>query len=171
MPQMVLPIFPEGSTYVTPELTFQRKDGQVTYFHGLMPVFIHDEDDMRSFRMITAQFCVNGSAKQVDIIKAFGVPSISVKRAVQKYREKGPAGFFAPRRPRGPAVLTPPVLAKAQEKLDEGLNPLEVADQLDLKSDTLRKAILAGRLHRPAKKGGPQTARKPNMPARRATGV
>jgi transposase len=96
---------------------------------------------------------VNGNAKQVEIIKAFGVPSCSVKRAVKLYKEKGTSGFFMPRRPRGPAVLTPPVLAEAQEKLDEGLSPSEVADQLDLKCDTLRKAIGGGRLHRPKKNG------------------
>jgi len=45
------------------------------------------------------------------------------------------------------------VLAEVQEKLDEGLNPSEVADQPDLKRDTLRKAIRAGRLHRPKKSG------------------
>ena len=154
MPQMVLPIFPEGCTHITPALTFARKDGRVTYFHGLMPVFTHDENDIRSFRMITSQFCVNGNAKQVEIIKAFGVPACSVKRAVKLYQEKGPSGFFMPRRPRGPAVLTLPVLAEAQEKLDEGLSPSEVADQLGLKRDTLRKAIGAGRLHRPKKKRG-----------------
>jgi DNA-directed RNA polymerase specialized sigma24 family protein len=43
------------------------------------------------------------------------------------------------------------VLAEAQEKLDEGLSSSEVADPLDLKRDTLRKAIRAGRLHRPKK--------------------
>jgi len=52
MPQMMLPIFPEGCTHIVPELTFAKKDGQVTYFHGLLPVFTHDEKDIRSFRMI-----------------------------------------------------------------------------------------------------------------------
>ncbi len=107
MPQLMLPIFPEGTTHITPVLTFAKKDGQVTYFHGVMPVFTHPENDIRSFRMITSQFCVNGSAKQVEIIKAFGVPGCSVKRAVKLYQEKGPSGFFMPPRPRGPAVLTP----------------------------------------------------------------
>jgi hypothetical protein len=36
--------------------------------------------------MITSQFCVNGCAKQSDIIRAFGVTSISVKRSVKTYR-------------------------------------------------------------------------------------
>jgi hypothetical protein len=34
-----------------------------------------------SFHMITAQFCVNGDAKQADIVRAFGVTKISLKRA------------------------------------------------------------------------------------------
>jgi hypothetical protein len=152
MPQMILPIFPKGTTHITTELTFEKRDGRVTYFHGLLPVFTHDAEDIKSFRMITAQFCINGSAKLVEIERAFGVPANSVKRAVKLYREKGPKGFFAPRKARGAAVLTPPVLAEAQEKLDEGMEPPEIADKLGIKRDTLRKAILHGRLHRPSKK-------------------
>jgi len=71
---------------------------------------------------------------------------------VKKYREKGAAGFFAPRPTRGARVLTDEVLAKVQAKLDEGLHPSLVSDQLGLKRDTVRKAIAAGRLHRPKKK-------------------
>ena len=95
MPQLVLPIFPQEATHITAELSFEKRDGWVTYFHGMLPVFRHSEDDIQSFRMITSQLCVTGSAKQVEIIKAFGVSLCSVKRAVKLYREKGPAGFFA----------------------------------------------------------------------------
>jgi len=52
-----------------------------------MPVFVHDADDIASFRMITSQFCINGNAKQAEIIRAFGVTKISMKRAVKRYRE------------------------------------------------------------------------------------
>jgi hypothetical protein len=48
-----------------------------------MPVFTHGEKDVATFRMITSQFCVSGYAKQSDIIRAFGVTSISVKRSVK----------------------------------------------------------------------------------------
>ncbi len=155
MPQMILPIFPAGSTRITNDLTFEKRDGRVTYFHGMMPVFSHDADDIKSFRMITAQFCINGNAKQVEITKAFGVPANSVKRAVKLYQEKGAGGFFAARKTRGAAVLIPSVLAEVQELLDEGLETKEIASRLDLKDDTLRKAILSGRLHRPQKKARP----------------
>ncbi len=152
MPQMQFPFFPEGVTHITPLLAFSRKDGRVTYFNGDMPVFFHDTEDIDSFRMITAQFCVNGNTRQVDIVRAFGISKISIKRAVKLFREAGPRGFYAKRKTRGPAVLTPRVLEQAQQLLDEGLETPEVADRLGIKRDTLSKAVRAGRLHKPAKK-------------------
>ena len=152
MPQIQFPFFPEGVTHITPLLAFSKQDARVTYFNGNMPVFIHDEDDLASFRMITAQFCANGNAKQAEICRAFGVSKISLKRAVKLYRESGPKGFYAPRKRRGAAVLTPPVLAEAQQLLDEGLETPEVADRLGIKRDTLSKAVHAARLHKPVKK-------------------
>jgi transposase-like protein len=155
MPQTELPFFPEGVTHITPLLAFRKEDGRVTYFNGSMPVFVHEEGDLASFRMITAQFCVNGNAKQAEIARAFGVPKISLKRAVKRYREEGPRGFYAPRKRRGPAVLTPAVLAEAQPLLDEGLETAQVADRLGIKRDTLSKAVRAGRLHQGVKKTHP----------------
>jgi transposase len=152
MPQIQLPLFPPGVTHITPLLAFSKESGRVTYFNGSMPVFIHAEDDVESFRMITAQFCVNGNARQAEIMRAFGVSKISLKRAVKRYREEGPKGFYQPQKRRGPAVLTPPVLAEAQQLLDEGLEPAQVADRLGIKRDTFSKAVRAGRLHQGVKK-------------------
>ena len=152
MPQMYLPIFPEGATNITPTLAFTKKDGRITYFNGHMPVFIHDEHDLRTFRMITSQFIVNGNVKQSQIARVFGVPLITVKRYTKLYREKGPAGFYAERKGRGPAVLTTEVLKKVQQMLDAGSSIPEIASTLGLLSDTLGKALRAGRLHTPLKK-------------------
>jgi transposase len=152
MPQIQLPIFPPGVTHITPVLAFSKQEGRVTYFNGSMPVFVHEEEDRASFQMITAQFCVHGHAKQAEIVRAFGVTKISLKRAVKRYREEGPRGFYTPRKRRGPAVLTPAVLAEAQQRLDEGLEPSEVADRLGIKRNTFSKAVRAGRLHKPVKK-------------------
>jgi len=157
MSQVQLPFFPEGVTPITPLLAFSRQDGRVTYFNGTLPVFVHAEADRDSFRMITAQFCASGHAKQADIARAFGVPLISVKRAVKLYRKEGPKGFYAQRKTRGPAVLTPAVLASAQQLFDEGLETPEVADRLAIKRDTLSKAVRAGRLHKHAKKKIPRS--------------
>jgi hypothetical protein len=68
------------------------------------------------------------------------------------YRQKGAAGFFAPRRRRSGVVLTAEVKAKAQALLGEGKSVAEVGKALSILSDTLRKAIGAGHLHPPVKK-------------------
>ena len=152
MSQIQLPLFPPGVTPITSVLAFSQEDGRVTYFNGSMPVFAHAEEDLASFRMISAQFYVNGNATQAEIMRAFGVSKISLKRAVKRYRAEGPKGFYQPQKRRGPAVLTPPVLAEAQQLLDEGLEPSQVADRLGIKRDTFSKAVRAGRLHQGVKK-------------------
>ena len=152
MVQRQLPMFPEGSILVTGDLAVEKRDGRITYFYGTLPVFTHDENDDDSFQMITAQFYSNGYVKQMDIVRAFGVTPISVKRAVKRYQEQGVQGFYAPKKTRGAAVLTDEVLQVAQQLLSEGQESCDVADQLSIKRDTFSKAIRAGRLHKYNKK-------------------
>ena len=152
MPQVQLPIFPAGITPINANLGFIRRDNRLTYFNGHLPVFSHEVDDQRSFRMITSQFYINGSVTQAEICRAFGVSRISVKRYVKLYRRAGVAGFYAEPRRRGAVVLTPGVLQEAQGLFDEGLEVSEVAGRLGLLPDTLRKALRAGKLHKPLKK-------------------
>lgn len=112
-----------------------------------MPIFSHAEDDFASFRMVTSQLYINGNCKQSEIVKAFGVSPISVKRYVKKYREEGPKSFFVKLQPkRKPRVLTDDVKSKAQKLLDAGNSRKEVAEKLHLKINTLAKAIKAGKL-------------------------
>jgi transposase-like protein len=155
MPQLHLPMFPNGVTHITSELAFEKKDGRITYFNGHMPVFTHAENDIATFRMITSQFCESGYAKQCDIIRAFGITSISMKRSVKLYREKGTKGFYAPRVTRGAAVLNDTVVAEIEALLAEGGSVAEVAEKLKLKRNTLEKAIRAGKIRTPVKKKTP----------------
>ena len=152
MPQLQLPIFPEGMAMINANLGVMTQDETVTYIYGNLPIFSHAVDDMKTFRMITSQLYVNGSAKQAEICRTFGVSRISVKRSVKLYREKGIAVFFEKPRQRGPAVLTPPVLEKVQTMLDSEQSIPEIARELGLKADTLRKAVSSGKLHKPLKK-------------------
>jgi hypothetical protein len=155
MPQLHLPMFPAGVTPITNELAFAKKDGRIVYFNAHMAVFTHDQEDLATFRMITSQFCDSGYAKQSDIVRAFGVTSISVKRSVKLYREKGSKGFYAPRVTRGAAVLVDSVVAQVEELLAGGAGEAEVAETLGLKRNTLQKAIRVGRIRVPAKKKSP----------------
>jgi len=148
MPQLLLPIFPEGTTLINREVGFTRQDGRITYFVHGAPIFQHDVQDRASLRLIISQLYLHGHAEQVQIAGAFGVTALSVKRAVKALREHGVEGFFQLRVGRGPAVLTAAVLAQAQQRLDERQSIAQVATALGLKVDTLRKAVRAGKLHR-----------------------
>ena len=151
-----LPFFPEGVTQITTNLAFKKENGTITYFNFCMPVFTHEEKDLKTFRMITSQFCMNGNATQAEIHRAFGVTKISIKRAVKLYRIRGVQGFYEPRNTRGAAVLTPDVLTEVQRQLDLGNSLSDIANKEKLKSNTLSKAVRAGRLHEPFKKKIPQ---------------
>ncbi len=61
MSQLQLPIFPAGLTPITNDLAFQKEDGLVVYFSGHLPVFHHDEKDLKSFRMRNARQRVHQS--------------------------------------------------------------------------------------------------------------
>lgn len=147
-----MPIFPPGVTHITSNIAFQCEDGKVCYLNGHLPVFIHDQNDLQTFRLFTTQLIVNGSVKQGDIARAFGVPPRTVKRYVKRYRQNGAKGFYAPPKTRSASKLTGDVLKKAQELLDEGQSIPEVGRALGLLSNTVNKAVHAGRLHRNKKK-------------------
>ena len=80
---------------------------------------------------------------------AFGVSSNSVKRYVKKYREKGMLGLLPKPHKRKPRVLTAQVIQQAQEMFNEGMTRSEVSKVLELKSDTLYKAVRSGQLVEP----------------------
>jgi len=152
MPQMELPLFPEDVTEINFKVAYAKRDGRIWYFNGQMPLFFHDEKDEDSFRMFMAQLHVMGVATQSEINRAFGFNPINMKRWVKKYREQGPSGFFNKKRKRNPRVLVKEVLENAQTLLSEGLSPSEIGEKLDIKPDTIRKAIQKGKLIRPVEK-------------------
>jgi hypothetical protein len=136
-----LPLIADGATRINDSISVVRENGQWFYFCGVLPVFHHTETDHRAFRMFTAQLICQGACRQVDIVRAFGVSKNSVIRSVNRYRAGGVGAFYTPRIPRGASVITSEVAAQAQQLLGAGWSPREVAKELGLKLDTLRKAI------------------------------
>jgi len=162
MPQLQLPVFPVGTTAITPELAFERREDQVVYFNGHLPVFTHTIKDIASFRFFTTQLVVNGTASQGEIVKAFGVPLNTVKRCSRLYRERGASAFFKPPARRQGHRLTPEKLAEAQALLDEGKTVSAIGAQLGILASTLHKAIDDGRLKQFKKKQA--LARRVSLP-------
>lgn len=152
MPQLQLPIFPEGTTLLTPEIAFECRQGKVTYIYGHLPIFQHGQEDVVSFRYFTSQLVVNGTVGQADIARAFHVPTVTVKRYVKRFRESSGKDFFTPPRRRSASVLKGAVKEQAQALLDAGKSVPEVAQALGVLANTLHKAIRGGRLHQPKKR-------------------
>jgi transposase-like protein len=145
--QVLLPLFSDDIAMITPTLGYQQKDGTIYYFHAGLPVFQHAVEDRDSFRMIASQFYLNGLCKQSDLVRAFGAAPIMLKRAAKQYLERGPASFYRHDKPaRMPRQLTPEVVARAEDLLAQGLTRSEVAKQLGIKADTLKKGISSGRV-------------------------
>lgn len=159
MPQMQLPIFPAGVSEINNRVAVEAKDGQVCYVHGHLPVFQHEEGDVRSFRMFTSQMIVAGTVKPKEIVETFGVPMVTVKRYMKVYREHGAKGFYETKpRHSSASKLNGETLKRGQQLLDQGQSVPEVAEELKVLRNTMHKAIRAGRLRRPPsqKKANPQ---------------
>lgn len=147
MPQLILPLIPQGSTNIGGSVSIYRDVDICTFFVGLTPIYAYRKDDKRMFRLVTASLIESGSCRHSDIIRHFGVSKSCVNRSVKMYREGGSEAFFQKRKGRkGGTKLTPDILEKAQHLLDEGRTRQEVSEELDVKCDTLRKAIEDGRL-------------------------
>jgi transposase len=160
MPQLQLPIFPAGVTEINSRIAVQKDASTVYYLYGHLPVFQHEETDVRSFRMFTSQMIAAGSVKPREIVQAFGVPMITVKRYVKLYREQGTRGFYVAKpRHSSASVLKGELLERAQQLLEAGRSVPEVAAELSVLANTLHKAIGAGRLCTPQKKAPAVSAR------------
>ncbi len=68
MPQVQLPVFPAGTTSITPELAFEKRDGRVVYFNGHLPVYMHPAEELGAFRLYTSQLIANGTASERQIV-------------------------------------------------------------------------------------------------------
>jgi len=147
MQQTILPLIPNGSTKINEIVNVYREEKKWTYFLAQFPIYSHDPKDQRMFKLITAQLIESGACRQIDIINTFGVTKSSVIRSQNKLRKGGSEAFFKPRQRRcGGTKLTPEVLKKAQGLLDQGTSRRDIAEELNIKYDTLRKAINDSRL-------------------------
>jgi transposase len=111
--------------------------------------------------MFTAQLCSSGACTQAQIIRTFGVSKNSLLRSIERFRREGIQGFYQRRRRGGPTVMTAKLTAEAERLLHLGRSRREVAKELAVKHDTLRKAIYQGRVRKPARVPQEEVSQKP----------
>jgi len=151
--QLILPMIPRGATEINDRVCVWRGEDRWTYFLGMYPIYSHGANDQRMFRLVTSQLIDSGACRQVAILNTFGVSKSSVIRSLRRLRSGGPESFFKPRPGRhGGNVLTSEVLENAQRLLKQRYSRVEIASELGVPYDTLRKAINDGRLLEPERK-------------------
>ena len=141
------PTLPTGSTLINDVVCVENLNGAWTYSVYLWPIFTHEHSGRAQFRYIAAALINAGLCKQVEIVRVFGVDRKMLGRAQQQLRERGAESFFQKRSVRkAGTVLTKERLTQAQQLLNEGLSRAQVSAELEVKIDTLRKALNDGRL-------------------------
>jgi len=148
MGQEIFPLFIEGENNINNKISYETsEDNTIYYYLYCNPVAFHAIDDNIQFKIVTSQLIMNGHCKNIEIVRAFGVSEISVKRNVKKLREKGVEGFYKTRNTRtGGTILTSDIISAAQKMLDAEETRNDIALKLSLKVNTLSKAIQAGKL-------------------------
>ncbi|MEL7290630.1 MAG: hypothetical protein AAGJ67_01820 [Pseudomonadota bacterium] len=147
MPQLFLPVIPQGTTIINGQVSVDNRHDEWFYFLGGIPIYSHQAANKKLFRLHTSQLINAGACRPIDIIKTFAVSKSSVMRSLRQLRERGAESFFEARASRKNGhVFTAEVLQQAQQYLDQGMLPNEVARELAIKRDTFGKAISDGRL-------------------------
>jgi len=145
--QLILPLIPSGATEIGDHVCVWRDEEKWTYFMGSHPMYSHHPSDQRLFRLYTALLIDTGACRQIDVINTFAISKSNVDRSLKLLRSEGIEGFFKHRRVRyGGTILTKEKIKKAQQLLQSNHSRQEVADELNVSYDTLRKAISSGRL-------------------------
>ena len=106
---------PRRGDGINNRIAVQRGAGTGYCIHGRLPGFQREEKDVRNFRMFTSQMIINGTVRLAEIVRAFEVPKIAVKRYGKLFRDQGGAGFHEakPRHSLAP-VLKKEVLEQAR---------------------------------------------------------
>lgn len=151
MGQLLLPLFPTDTEYLTSTLGVLKADKSVFYLHSGVPIYSHLEEDLQNFRFITSKFLCQKLCTASDIVRVFHVSTDSVGRYKRQLEQKGEASFFAPDRRHGHNYkMTEKVQQTAQELLSEGHSQNSIAKQLGLSEGTIRywvgKGILKKRV-------------------------
>lgn len=145
--QLLLPIFPRDTQFITASLGIFDKEGIVTYIHCGVPIFSHSSEDLQNFRYITSKFILEGLCKRRDIADAFHVSIDSVYSSVKKLKEKGEEAFFGQEHRHGYShKLKGEKLKEAQLCLDKQMNQSATARHVGVREGTIRYAIGVGKL-------------------------
>ncbi len=139
MAQLLLPIFPPNTEYLTPTLGVFCREDFVYYLHSGVPIHSHAVTDLNRFRYVTSHLLTQGLCQNVDVARTFHVSTDSVRRWKKKLSEEGEAAFFSPVIAHSSShKLLPDVLVRIQEKLDVGASVNSIAKKENISEGSIR---------------------------------
>ncbi len=155
MAQLLLPLFPTDTEYLTPTLGVFSKEAFVYYLHNGIAIFSHSSGDLNRFRYVSSHLLIQGLCQNIDIERVFHVSTDSVRRWKKKLSELGESAFFSPVIAHSSShKLLPDVLLRIQAKLDEGLSVNGIAKKEKISEGSIRYGIKQGRLKKNANNKG-----------------
>lgn len=147
MGQLLLPLFPVDTEYITSVLGVCKQFDDVHYLLSGLPIYSHDVNDLNKFRYITSLFLVQGLCKNCDIVRVFNVSAPSVQRYKKLLFEQGEGFFFKEEARKGKShKLLPHVLERIQAKLNNGMSNSSIAKEEGISEGSIRYAIKQGAL-------------------------
>ena len=145
--QMQLPLFPRDTKLVNATLGIREDAGMVYYLHNGSPIFCHEKSDINHYRFICGNLVTTRLCRASELADALGVNRRLIERYAKKYREKDTEGYFNKQDRRGQCFkMTPEVLTKVQDLLDQGLSQEAIARQLHISSSSIRNHLKKGTL-------------------------
>lgn len=152
MLQQILPLVPSGANKIGDLLSLVREDDYIRYYFGGFQIGFHKTSDTATFKAKICEFIFCGVCRNKDVLKSFAISASSLKRWMRQYKEKGAESFHQMPATRGGTVLTVDLLITAQDLLNKNYTRKQVANELSVNYDVIRKAINDGRLVIPAGK-------------------
>ena len=144
---MQLPFFPANTRMLSSTWGVYEKNNFVYYLHNGSPVHVHDKNDLNTYRYVTASLIVNHSCSATDLSNVFGVGIRNFERYAQRLRDIGTESFFNPTDGRGKChKMTPAIIKKAQELLDNGCSNMQTARSIGVNEASIRYHLNKGTL-------------------------
>ena len=103
---LLLALQPPEAVYVNHKLSVLTAQGQMWWFHCMLPVGVHAADDRRALRRRLGEFAHLGTATPVELGHTCGLSARSVYRARKLWAEQGERGFYTPRQSRPRAAVS-----------------------------------------------------------------
>ena len=144
-----MPLIPEGATEINEKVSLFEENSMAYYFIFGVPLFEHWKDDRTGFKIVISMLIHKGYCRNCEILKHFPISKGTLKNWVRKYKNGGISTFSHRKKRSNCIVLTESVKAQVQGLLNNGYTKSEIANELDIKYDTIRKAITSGRLTEP----------------------